>query len=195
MLRSINLLTAFSAGRRTTSLPTLLRGVNSSGPGRSLRHPGAYHGVSQKHPPPTLTPPTHTAPPRLFCIRFKLGSTCFLTGLGQLSGRQSTHQSISAMASVTAGNREVNALPQVSSSHLISSLTLVNDLEPFLMQIVWQPKRNIEVLPASGEAGAWVGDLLVYGVPEDSFETTGMHHTHTVLDLPMQRSIPNSLFK
>ena len=62
------------------------------------------------------------------------------------------------------------------------------------MQIVWQPKKNIEVLPASGEAGAWVGDLLVYGVPEDSFGTTGMHHT-IALGPPMQRYTLYSSFR
>lgn len=144
MLRSIIwcLLNLFSAGRRSTTLPTLLRGVNSSGPGRYIRHPGTYHGVSQIHTLPTLPSPTHTTPPRLFCIRFKPGCTCFLTGLGQLSGRQSTHRSISAMASVTAGNREVNALPQVSSSHLISFSAPVLTVALFECRLFGNPRRT-----------------------------------------------------
>lgn len=40
-------------------------------------------------------------------------------------------------------------------------------------QIAWQVEKNMEVGPAAVTAGDWSGDLLVYGVPEDAFETRG----------------------
>ena len=42
------------------------------------------------------------------------------------------------------------------------------------MQIAWQIEENVEVGAAAVAAGDWYGDLLVYGVLEDAFETKGV---------------------